>query len=148
VAPRTDANTKRSSKRARQRWTIADDELLDQEARDLVDQGKSADAVARLSETGVFFARHDTAGSLPCLCRRCLRATSTTAESKGIAFVRDFVVVRRRVLFYWMPEELARDAAKVRASMRTTIRVQLRASHLAKRRRKPVINPFTKEPIP
>jgi hypothetical protein len=114
----------------------------------LFDEDRPADAIALLSERGILFARHEVT-ALPCLCRRCLRPELRTAESSGVAYVRDFVVTRHRVLFYWTPTELTADAKHVRASLRAELRQRLRV--LASKEEDQVpragVNPFTKEPI-
>ena len=48
-------------------------------------------------------------GRRPCLCRRCLVPLQTVAWAGplGERYVRDFVQVEGRVLFYWVPEVLS-----------------------------------------
>jgi hypothetical protein len=128
------------------RWTAEDDARLEAEARALIAAGDAAGALARLGQRGLMLARHEV-GSLPCLCRRCATPEGRSAEHAGVAFVRDFVVARRRVLLYWAPAELSGDAKQVRASMRAAIVDRLRAPAVHATEPRPGINPFTKEPM-
>jgi len=128
------------------RWTAADDAQLDSEARALFADGDASRALELLGERGLLFACHE-ARALPCLCRKCATPEGDVAEHAGIAFVRDFVVKRRRVLFYWMPAELAGDAKQVRASMRAAVEDQLRPPPVHSTEPRQGINPFTKQPV-
>jgi hypothetical protein len=128
------------------RWTAKDDAYLEREARTLFVAGEAADAIALLGDRGLLFARHEL-GSLPCLCRKCLAPEAGDADLDGVRFVRDFVVVRRRVLFYWTPAELVSDAKQVRASMRAAVEDRLRAPEVHATEPRQGVNPFTKEPV-
>lgn len=128
--------------RPRKRWTAKDDAELEGRARALLASGRAADAVELLG-TANLLARHETT-RLPCLCARCLKVAPDFFEVEGVRYVRDFVVARYRVLFYWTPEELMDDAKQVRASMRSSLRSQLRLRRAAAR--PTAINPFTDRP--
>jgi len=129
-----------------ERWTAEDDARLDGEARWLLAGGDPAGAVAVLADRGLLFARH-APGSLPCLCKKCLVPEAGEAEHGGVRFVRDFVVRQRRVLFYWMPAELAPDAKRVRASMRAALEDRLRRPDPEVTEPREVLNPFTKQMV-
>jgi hypothetical protein len=139
-AEQTDAD------RGKRRTTPQEDARLEQEGRALFDADKPADAIAFLSKRGILFARHEVT-TLPCLCQRCLRPELRTAESGGVAYVRDFVVTRHRVFFYWTPAELNEDAKQVRASMRAELRQRLRTIASKEEVPRLGLNPFTKQPI-
>jgi hypothetical protein len=124
----------------------AEDARLEGEARALFDAGDAIGAISLLASRGILFARHEGT-SLPCLCKGCLRPEVNATESGGVAYVRDFVVTKHRVLFYWMPAELAGDARQVRASMRAELRSRLRILRSKEDQPKHGINPFTKQPI-
>jgi hypothetical protein len=80
--------------------------LLERAVRALQSEGHEADAIALLTKNGRNLTAHEPP-PMPCLCGRCLDPARTTAEGFGISFVRDFAVVEGRVLFYWVPKELA-----------------------------------------
>ncbi|NOU33870.1 MAG: hypothetical protein HOO96_38750 [Polyangiaceae bacterium] len=128
----------------RKRWSAKDDAELEARARTLFVSGNASDAMALLGGANLL-ARHETT-RLPCLCAKCLKHAADSPEVDGVRYVRDFVVARYRVLFYWTPEELAADAKQVRASMRSALRAQLRIGPQATRA--PGINPFTGRPTP
>ncbi|WP_394845055.1 hypothetical protein LZC95_49385 [Pendulispora brunnea] len=134
------------ARREKRRVTAKDDARLESEARGLFDAGQAAEGIALLSERGVLFARHE-ATTLPCLCRQCLRPELAAAEGAGIAYARDFVVTRNKVLFYWTPVELSDNAKQVRASMRAEVRHRLRVLASKEEETRQAINPFTKEPM-
>jgi hypothetical protein len=130
----------------RKRWTAKDDARVESEARDLFERGDGAGGIEHLAKSAILFARHETT-TLPCLCAKCLRPGETTAEAEGVPYVRDFVVTRYRVLFYWTPSELAGDAGQLRASMRSALRQRLRVLATKEDLPRQGINPFTNEPI-
>ena len=126
------------------------DRALEDEARVLLEQNASA-GIALLAGRAIMFARHEE-GELPCLCLKCLEPALDRAESRGLQFVRDFVVSRHRVFFYWVPAELLPDAKQVRASMRGRVKQRLDELRLKidepragipARTGPPRINPFT-----
>lgn len=125
--------------RPEHRWTAKDDAELEARARALFASGNAADALKLLSGANLL-ARHEST-RLPCLCAKCLKPAPDSPEVDGVRYVRDFVVARYRVLFYWTPEELAGDAKQVRASMRSSLRAQLRTR--PRPPGAPRTNPFT-----
>lgn len=127
------------------RATPAEDREIEGKARALVDARDFAAALGLLTGRAVLLAAH-APGALPCLCASCLQPELVTAEASGVAYRRDFVVTRRRALFYWVPEELAADALQVRSSMRATVRRQLSASSRRELVVRHGIDPFTKKP--
>jgi hypothetical protein len=137
TAPRTIRD-----KDERKRATTQEDARIESEARALFDAGDRAGGIAFLSKHAVLFSRHE-ATSLPCLCARCLRPDLDKAEAAGVAYIRDFVVARHRAFFYWSLAELAADARQVRASMRSEVRVRLRARATKSDKPRPGMNPFT-----
>ncbi len=132
--------------RRRRRRASAEDARLEAEARKLHDAGDRTGALSLLEAGGALFARHEPT-ALPCLCEQCLQPDLSEAESQGVAYVRDFVVTERRVLFYWMPAELAGNAKQVRASMRAELRARGAALRLWQTEPRKGVNPFTKESI-
>jgi hypothetical protein len=132
--------------RAPQRRTKPqEDARLEAEARELFDAGDPAGAVALLAKL-ILFSAHQSEG-LPCLCRDCLRPELREVDVAGERYVRDFVVAKHRVLFYWAPAELARSVKQLRASMRAALRERVRALAHEEHLRREGINPFSKEPI-
>jgi hypothetical protein len=126
--------------------TPKEDARLEAEGRALFDAGDPAAAISFLSKHGILFARHEPT-TLPCLCKRCLRPDVSTAESGRVRYVRDFVVTKHRVFFYWTPAELGDDAKQVRASMRSELRHRLRVLATKEEETRQGMNPFTKQPI-
>lgn len=131
-APRSSETPYRSAQPAgssepkpKRRTTPKEDARLEAEARTLFAGGDSSGGLSLLGKGGILFARRE-ATTLPCLCKRCLLPDLDTAESAGVSYVRDFVVTRHHVFFYWMPAELSGDAKQVRASMRSEVRHRLR----------------------
>ena len=122
-----------------------EDARLEAEARERFDAADPAGAVALLAKL-IMFSAHQS-GELPCLCRDCLRPELLEVDVAGERYVRDFVVAKHRVLFYWAPAELARNAKQLRSSMRAALRERLRALAHEEPPPREGINPFTKEPI-
>lgn len=129
------------------RWSDGDDESLEERARALGEAGDAAGALDLLSREGMLLVEHVAHDRTPCLCRRCLVPDVTACEAGGITFQRDFVVARRRVLFYWAPAELGADPVKLRFSMRNALRARVHELQLARRRLRPRVNPFTGQPL-
>ena len=125
---------------------VPSDTEIEREARALFAAGDPAGAIALLRNAAVLFAAHQDS-DLPCLCAGCLEPELAGAEHDGIRYVREFTIASHRVLFFWMPEELAANAKQVRKSLRAELRCQLdrRARQVDKPRTG--INPFTKERI-
>ncbi|WP_426733394.1 hypothetical protein [Myxococcus faecalis] len=61
---------------------------------------------------------HQEGSALPCLCKRCLPASQEHAEVQGMRFVRAQVETDGRLLYYWMPEELTKQARAVSNAVR------------------------------
>ena len=97
--------------------------LREDAARALCDAGRHGEAVTLLLEAFINVAAHD-GPVLPCLCKRCLDPKRARAEEGGVAFRREFVVAKGRVLFFWMPESL-QDRAAVRRSVRVALESRL-----------------------
>lgn len=103
-----------------------DASLRDQAARALYVAGRRREAVALLQAGFVHLNAHD-AGSLPCLCKRCLDPEVDRAEVSGTAFVRDHALAQGRVLFYWLPASLAGSVAEVRRGVAARMHSRLPA---------------------
>jgi hypothetical protein len=125
----------------KRRTSPEDDARIEREARAAFDRKDAAAAIQLLGRCAML-AKHEP-NSLPCLCRRCLNAELDKAESGGIAYVRDFVVAKHRVLFYWTPRELAGSATQVRASMRATLSARIRELRIKGEEGGVRTNPFT-----
>lgn len=82
-----------------------DEALRERAAMALSERGRHREAVEVLGALTNLTA-HD-GPTLPCLCRRCLDADRVEAEAEGIRFTRRFAVARGRVLYYWIPIEIA-----------------------------------------
>jgi hypothetical protein len=117
------------------------DAQLEERVRALFVRDPAA-ALALLQKEAVLLACHEQT-TLPCLCARCIEPERASAESSGVTYVRDFVVIWGRALFYWTPAELAGRARQVRTSMRAAVRHRLRNPPEPGPRR--IKNPFTKE---
>lgn len=81
-------------------------------ARACAANGFAAEAAELLAGRLVHLNAHDP-GALPCLCKRCLRPGHDTTASGGSEFFRDFAVAGGRVLYFWVPAELARDRDRI-----------------------------------
>ncbi len=68
---------------------------------------------------------HETRSPLPCLCQRCLPHSGEHAEAGGLGFTRAQVETEGRVLYYWLPDELKRNAAVVARSVRGALAPRL-----------------------
>ncbi|MFY1827708.1 hypothetical protein ACN47A_17435 [Myxococcus fulvus] len=64
------------------------------------------------------FTAHQEGAALPCLCKQCLPASQEHAEAQGMRFVRAQVETSGRLLYYWMPEELTKQARAVSNAVR------------------------------
>ncbi len=71
--------------------------------------------------------KHDASGLLPCLCKGCLPASGERAETGGMAFVRSSTEALGRVLYFWMPEEMKKNADVVGRSVRSVLASRLAA---------------------
>jgi hypothetical protein len=68
---------------------------------------------------------HEPDSPLPCLCKRCLPKAPERATAKGMAFTRSRVEAADRVLYYWLPDELLPDAARVSQSVLGALHARL-----------------------
>jgi hypothetical protein len=71
----------------------------------------------------IHFNGHEVS-ALPCLCKRCFRADQVEVEKDGSRFRREKVEDGRRVLYFWMPEELAAQEKEVRRAVQVRLREQ------------------------
>lgn len=81
-------------------------------ARACAENGRSAEAAELLAGNFIHLNAHDP-GALPCLCKRCLTPDNDTASAGGTDFYRDFAVASGRVLYFWVPAELARKRKQI-----------------------------------
>jgi hypothetical protein len=103
-----------------------DASLRDRAARALHAAGRRREAVALLHAGFIHLNAHD-AGSLPCLCKRCLDPEVDRVAVSGTEFVRDHALAQGRILFYWMPASLAGSEAEVRRNVAARLRSRLPA---------------------
>ena len=101
-----------------------DADLRAHAARLLAASGDHQRAIALLQERLIHFNAHGDY-RLPCLCRSCLVAAEVVADCDGESFVRDFAASAGKVLFYWLPAELADDRAAVAERVGRRLRAQL-----------------------
>ena len=87
-------------------------------------EGQHDDAIELLAPL-VNLTGHDDDAGLPCLCKKCLGAAPRTAEASGMTFHRAFVVVGKRVLHFWILDELKGDRDTIRASVAATLTARL-----------------------
>jgi hypothetical protein len=80
--------------------------LREKAARALQREGRHVEAVQLLTGSLRNLTAHEPP-PLPCLCRKCLDPERTSAELFGLSYDREFAVAKGRVLFYWVPRELA-----------------------------------------
>jgi len=90
-----------------------DEALRERAARALSEAGREREAVELLGAL-INLTAHD-GPTLPCSCRRCLVPERSEAEAEGLRFVRRFAVAHARVLYYWVPIELADDPGLARS---------------------------------
>ena len=81
-------------------------------ARTCARHGRAAAAAELLAEAFTHLNAHDP-GALPCLCKRCLSPERDSAAAGGTEFFRDFAVASGRVLYFWVPAELARKREQI-----------------------------------
>lgn len=97
-------------------------------ARACVENGRSAEATRLLAGNFIHLNAHDP-GALPCLCKRCLAPDSDTASAGGTDFYRDFAVASGRVLYFWVPAELARKRKQIANDVAAGMRRRFERSH-------------------
>ncbi|NTX56481.1 hypothetical protein [Myxococcus sp. CA039A] len=81
----------------------------------------STDAELLLASAGggpINFTAHQEHSALPCLCKQCFPRSPERAEAQGMRFVRAQVETSGRLLYYWLPEELAGDSRAVAQAVR------------------------------
>lgn len=88
--------------------------------------GAKPAAASSPASNEIHFNGHEVS-ALPCLCKRCFRADVDHVEKDGMRFRREKVEDGRRVLYFWMPEELASQEKEVRRA----VQVRLREHHKA-----------------
>ncbi|MEZ4360598.1 MAG: hypothetical protein R3B48_10470 [Kofleriaceae bacterium] len=74
----------------------------------------------------VNFTAHEEDAPLPCLCKACLPRAGTAATLEGVSFHRSFVVSGRRVLHFWMIDELAEQRREVRRAVGESLRRRIK----------------------
>lgn len=111
-----------------------DDAELRRRAAEALDAAGRRDEVPELLAPLVNLVGHDDDTGLPCLCKRCLPAAGTTAESSGMRFTRSFAVHGTRVLYFWQLAEMEGERTAVRSSVKQAMRD--RAAAMAARRQK------------
>jgi hypothetical protein len=104
--------------------------LRERVARSLTAVGRHPEALKVLT-TGLRVLNARSEGVAPSLHREDLVPDLARCEVEGIALVRDFVVARDRVLFFWRPESLEARAE----GLRNTIRQRLDKRFGAKQRK-------------
>lgn len=102
--------------------TPEDDALRTRAARALDDAGDFSRAVEVLDEKLINLTAHE-GPPLPCLCKRCLDASQSEAEAKGVTFRRDFATRDGRVLYFWVPHEMFG-----RSGMRESVVAKMKAA--------------------
>ncbi len=75
----------------------------------------------------IHFNGHEVS-ALPCLCKKCFRDEVDHFEKDGMRFRREKVEEGRRVLYFWMPEELASQEKEVRRAVQVRLREQHKAT--------------------
>ncbi len=83
-------------------------------------------AAGKVAEKPVLnLTAHEARTPLPCLCKRCLPRSGEQAQAEGMRFTRAQVETEGRVLYYWLPDELKRDAPGVARSVRGALAPRL-----------------------
>jgi hypothetical protein len=84
--------------------------------RQFLEHEDPSKALSLLNQVWYVLNEHEP-GPLPCLCRGCVAHSEQTADLQGQPMVRDFARWKRRVLFYWLPEDLLSEKTHVRRSV-------------------------------
>ncbi|MBN1210518.1 MAG: hypothetical protein JXB05_37035 [Myxococcaceae bacterium] len=79
--------------------------------------GGGPEVAAEAAPAPINLTAHDAESPLPCLCKRCLPKAPERAEIQGMAFTRSKVETGSKVLYYWLPDELAAQASTVSRSV-------------------------------
>jgi hypothetical protein len=113
---------------------MADPVEQERRARALEADGKWEELAGTLGELINLTAHED--GPLPCLCKRCLQPTLVSCEHGDGRYRRGFSIEQGRVLYFWMPEEIADRAISVARSVREAMKIRLRESARAQKQRR------------
>lgn len=115
----------------RMRANPDDSALWEPSLRAMFSEGAHARAVELLAEQHAFLAGHD-GEAVACLCRKCMRSDQPDIELKGMPLTRDFVMVGRRVLFFWRPTDMTGVEEAMRRAVRDALAERLAKSDGAK----------------
>lgn len=102
-----------------------DDLARERFARALKEAGALKSAESALSSVKHLNA-HESGAPLPCLCAICILSSPLELSLDGMAFTRDFVVKRGRVLHFWAPVEVLAMGSSAITSMRSSLSRQLK----------------------
>jgi hypothetical protein len=72
-------------------------------------------------------------GPLPCLCKKCLDINVVSVEDGGAKYRRGYAIEDGRVLYYWMPEEVAGEALAIAKGVRANMKKRLKESAVRRR---------------
>jgi hypothetical protein len=117
--------------------TPGDDKLREDAARALLREGDPDAAYKTLLDRMVNVTAHAKGSPLPSLHRKAIKPAVARVELDGEAFVREFVCAQGRVLFFWLPELLAKNADEVRDSVRERLDRKLESYDRARKRGRP-----------
>jgi hypothetical protein len=93
--------------------------------RTAVASGSDMDVRALLSGQWIHLNAHEP-DVVPCLCRACIQPDVERVEAEGETYLREWAVAKGRVLFFWMPEALAKDKKSVRRAVEARMHAKLR----------------------
>jgi hypothetical protein len=69
--------------------------------------------------------KHEERIPLPCLCKACFLLSTEKISAGGMDFIRMSTEVAGRVLYYWMPAEMEKDARLVKKSVQSVLQERL-----------------------
>jgi hypothetical protein len=75
--------------------------------------------------TKVYHLNRHEKSKLPCLCQKCLDKAGDKVTVDGTAFVRREARAKDRVLYYWLPEEIASSDKQVRIAVEKRMKLRL-----------------------
>jgi hypothetical protein len=104
---------------------MADPDPLAEAAR-LEREGLYEDLARHLGKLRNLTAHED--GPLPCLCKRCLDPARVSVEDGGAKYRRGYSIAEGRVLYYWMPEEIAEEALAIAKGVRANMKKRIKDS--------------------
>jgi len=113
-----------------------DGKLRERAALALDREGRHAEAAGLLVAGLINVAAHEPA-MLPCLCARCLDPGAARVQAEGRGYQRSFVVVERRVLFFWLPDDPGLDLRVARRSVGAALLARLKQSPRSRKRAAP-----------